>query len=289
MTPMAQKHALHVLGIIFSLFLYTIASPAHAEAPQRVVSIGGALTEIVYALGAEAALVGSDTTSYYPPEAEKMPKVGYQRTLSAEGILSLNPDLVLLTDEAGPPAVLKQLESAGVELIKIGAGRSLEDVVKSIKIIADALHQPEKADALVKKLHEDITTLKTATAETAAPKRVMFILQHGGGPALVAGKNTAADSIIALSGAKNVVTGYDGYKPLTPESAVSLKPDVILITRQGLQQAGGKDGLLKMPGVSLTEAAKAGNVVAMDSLLMLGFGPRTAQAALELHKQYQGL
>ena len=93
----------------FGLILFSLSS--YAEIPKRVITIGGSLTEIVYALDSQALLVGSDTTSYYPEAAEELPKVGYQRTLSAEGILSLDPDLVIVTEEAGPPAVLKQLQS----------------------------------------------------------------------------------------------------------------------------------------------------------------------------------
>lgn len=106
---------------------------------------------------------------------------------------------------------------------------------------------------------------------------------------MVAGENTAADSIIALSGARNVVTDYHGYRPLTPEATVALKPDVILVTTQGLKSSGGKDALLKAPGVALTPAAKHGNIVVLDSLMMLGFGPRTADVALILNKAFQGL
>ena len=109
------------LSIIFLLF----STAAFADTPKRVVSVGGALTETVYALGAGELLVGSDTTSYYPEAAANSPKVGYQRALSAEGILSLSPDLVIMTDEAGPPPVLAQLNSAGVNMLTLNAGRSL--------------------------------------------------------------------------------------------------------------------------------------------------------------------
>lgn len=277
------------MRIILACLLILCALPAQAEEPERIITIGGALTEIVYELEAQDLLVGNDTTSYYPAEAEKLPKVGYQRALSAEGILSLNPDLVILTEEAGPPPVLKQLESAGISLLKLKEGRSLKDVKQSISAIGKALHRAEKAETLIKQINAESEKLADIIKKRSSPKKAMFILQHGGGAPMVAGTETAADSIIALSGAKNVVKDYEGYKPLTPEAAVSLKPDVILITTQGLEQAGGKEGLLKSPGVSLTPAAKNGHIIAMDSLLILGFGPRTIEAALELNRAYQGL
>lgn len=274
---------------ILTCLLLLCALPAQAEEPKRIITIGGALTEIVYELEAQDLLVGNDTTSYYPAEAEKLPKVGYQRALSAEGILSLNPDLIILTEEAGPPPVLKQIESAGISLLKLKAGRSIDDVKENISALGKALHRVEKAETLIKQINVESEKLADIIKKQSSPKKAMFILQHGGGAPMVAGTGTAADSIIHLSGAENVVEGYEGYKPLTPEAAVSLKPDVILITTQGLEQASGKEGLLKSPGVSLTPATKNDQVIAMDSLLMLGFGPRTAEAALKLNRAYQGL
>ena len=106
---------------------------------------------------------------------------------------------------------------------------------------------------------------------------------------MVAGVNTAADSIIRLAGAENVVTGYEGYKPLSPESATSLAPEILLVTSQGVEQAGGVDSIFAVPGLSLTPAAKEKKVVVMDSLLLLGFGPRTADAALELNRKSNDL
>lgn len=277
------------MRIILTCLLLLFSLPANAEAPKRIITIGGALTEIVYALEAQDLLVGNDTTSYHPAEAEKLPKVGYQRTLSAEGILSLNPNLVILTQEAGPLPVLKQIESAGITILKLKAGRSIDDVKANISAIGQALHREENAEILIAQINEESKKLVDIVDSQSSPKKAIFILQHGAGAPMVAGRGTAADSIIQLSGAENVVKDYEGYKPLTPEAVVSLKPDIILITRQGLEQAGGKEGLLKSPGISLTPAAKNGHVIAMDALLMLGFGPRTTEAALQLNQAYQGL
>ena len=276
------------IGICTCLLLF-LSLPAQAEAPQRIITIGGAITEIVYALDMQSRIIGSDTTSYYPEAAKQLPKVGYQRTLSAEGILSLNPDLVILTEEAGPPFVLEQLKSARLGILKLKTALSLQDIKQSIAKIGRALGAEKKARALIAKLDRESKELARLKKRYGARKRVLFILNHGGGPAMVAGKGTKADRIIALSGAQNAITGYHGYKPLTPEAAISLKPDIILITSQGLAQAGGRENLLKKPGLSLTPAARQGNIIAMDALLMLGFGPRIVEAALALNKAYRAL
>lgn len=267
-----------VSGLLFCLCPLMVTAT-----PERVVAIGGAVTEIIYGLDVQEVLVGNDTTSYYPPEADTLPKVGYMRALSAEGILSLNPDLIILSNEAGPPAVIEQIKSVGLRLLEVRAARSLDDIIHNITIIADALGRSRQAQRLITGIKRQRASLTHAIAAQSHSKRVMFILQHSGRGPMVGGKDTAADSIITLSGAKNVVVDFDGYKPLTPEAAVVLKPEVILLTTHSLEQIGGEKALFKIPGIGLTPAARYGHVIAMDPLLILGFGPRTAQAALELH------
>lgn len=265
------------------------ANHAAAEPPERLVTVGGAMTEIVYALGAHGMLVGSDTSSYYPKEAEALPKVGYQRALSAEGILSLQPDMVILTDEAGPPPVLKQLKAAGVTLLMLPASRNVHDTKAHIRAIGHALGRDSEASARIAAIEKAHTALNALLEANPTQKKLMFVLQHGGGAPMVAGSDTAADAIMTLAGGDNVVDSYAGYKPLTPESAVALNPDIILITHEGLAQAGGKKGLLKTPGLALTNAGKTGNIIAMDALFLLGFGPRTIEAATALHRALHAL
>lgn len=277
------------MKFLISIGVALLSFGAHAHNPERVITIGGSLTEIVYALDAQALLVGSDTTSYFPQEAELLPKVGYQRTLSAEGILSLQPDLVILTDEAGPPPVLKQLQAAKVKLLSLKASRSLTDIRNNITSIGSSLGVEAKASALLDKLDRQILSLNSMLQNNQYQPRVLFILQHGGGAPMVAGNATAATSIIRLSGARNVVSGFNGYKPFTPEAIVNQQPDIILVTDQGLEQVGGVDSLLRIPGLAQTRAGQKRKVISMDSLLLLGFGPRTVQAALELNQMYQDL
>ena len=274
------------LAVPFMGFSSGFSSGAAAE-PQRVVAVGGAITEIVYALGAQNLLVGTDTTGYWPPPARALPKVGYQRTLSAEGILSLRPNLLIVTEQAGPPAVLQQVQAANVALLALKDGRSLDDVEEAVQVLAAALNRRAAGAELRRQLAQERAALQRLRGQASAPPRVLFLMHHGGGPPLVAGRSTAADSIIALSGGENVVQEWRGYKPLTPEAAVALAPDILLTTTQSLEQSGGEAGLLRLPGVGLTPAGKRQRVIAMDALLLLGFGPRTARAAMDLHRRYQ--
>ncbi len=269
---------------VFALVLYATVT-ANAQPPSRIVSVGGGLTEIIYALGAEELLVGSDTTSYYPDAARHTTKVGYQRALSSEGILSLEPDLIMLTEDSGPPEVLRQLKAVGAKMVRFTSPRSVAGVKRNIEKMAALIHRQKEGQALIDALEEKYATLQEQLRKQPDTHRAIFVLQHGGGAPMVAGRNTAADSMMTLAGLHNVCSQFEGYKPLTPESAVILNPDVILITDQGLAQAGGARGLLNMPGIALTQAAKDRRLIAMDALLLLGFGPRTLDAALHLNSQ----
>lgn len=275
--------------ILIALIIMLFAMPTNAADEPRVVTIGGAVTEIIYALGKESMLVGNDTTSYYPPAAATLPKVGYQRTLSAEGILSLKPTLIFTTDQAGPAVVLKQLQEAGVEIITLPEKYSVESTSEHIRTIANRLDAKEKGEALIAEMDTALRGLQEMLAKDAALQkpRVLFLLQVGqSGAPLVAGRNTAADSIIKLAGGENVVDAYEGYKPYNREAAVAAEPDILLTTDHTLDGVGGKEKLLELPGIALTPAGKAKRLISMDALLLLGFGPRTAQAGQELSESF---
>lgn len=261
-----------------------LASPVavHARPPRRVVSVGGAVTEIVYALGAGERLVGTDSTSVFPAAAQKLPRVGYMRQISAEGVLSLKPEIVVATAEAGPPAVLTQIEAAGVPIRRLSVRHSSESLRDNIREIVGVLGMTEEGRRLVAELDVHWSQTARRVASLANRPRVLFILAHGGGVPMVSGAGTAADAMIGYAGAVNAVQGVDGYKPLTAEAAIASAPDVILITSQGLEETGGLDRLLARPGLSLTPAGRDRHVVAMDSLYLLGFGPRLPAAVADL-------
>ena len=271
----------------------TLAVPmAWAGLDRRIVSVGGALTETLYALGAQADLVGADTTSLFPQAARQLPSVGYARALSAEGVLSLRPTLIVATQEAGPPAVLRQIESARVPLTLLDADHRVEGVLARTQRLAELCGRADAGRALVADLQRNWTQTQKQgarrnTGGRPAP-RVLFVLSHSMAQVRVAGSGTAADAMIRYAGAVNVLGGVEGYKPLTPEAAIAAAPDVILTTEQGLQATGGIDGLLRAPGLAQTPAGRTRRVVALDALFMLGFGPRLPQAVAALADALHG-
>ncbi|TDR73627.1 heme/hemin ABC transporter substrate-binding protein [Paludibacterium purpuratum] len=254
------------------------AGAAVREQAPRLVCVGGALTEIVYALGAERQLVGVDTTSLFPPAARTLPSVGYARTLSAEGLLSLAPTAVLASEDAGPPMVLRQLAGAGVPVHVLAANHRFEGVLARIERTGQLTGRSAQAARLITQLQRDWQAPRPSRTNI----RVLFILAAAPGQWLVAGQGTAADAMLAYAGASNALRGFDGYKPLSAEAVLAARPDALLLTEQGLAAAGGIDGVLRLPGIGQTPAGSQRRIVTQDALLLLGFGPRLPQAVERL-------
>ncbi|RKU00532.1 hemin ABC transporter substrate-binding protein [Burkholderia sp. Nafp2/4-1b] len=261
---------------------------------KRVVVVGGALAETAFALGGADArgyrLVGTDTTCTYPDAAKRLPKVGYQRALSAEGLLSLRPDLVLASAEAGPPAAIAQVKSAGVTVTTFDERHDVDSVRAKITGVAQALDVRDAGNALLQRFDRDWQAARDAVAARvpgggAQPPRVLFVLNHTGNQALVAGQRTAADAMIRYAGARNAMQGFDHYKPLTTEALAAAAPDIVLISDEGLAAVGGRAALLAAPGFGATPAGRAQRVVSLDALFLLGFGPRLPLAVTTLHRR----
>jgi iron complex transport system substrate-binding protein len=270
----------------FTALLGSSALPSlAAAAPQRIVSIGGALTELIYALGAQAQLVGVDSTSLYPAAAQQLPNVGYARTLAAEGLLALAPTLIVATEEAGPPAVLRQLEAARVPLQRLPSDYRFEGLLERTRRLGELLGRQAEASALGERLaaqwQNSLQAVQRQRQNRPAPK-VLFVMAQGLNQLRIAGQDTGADAMLAYAGASNALHNAKGYQTLTPEAAIAAAPDVILATEQGLAAAGGADSLLKVPGLALTPAGRAKRVVALETMELLGFGPRMPQALAKL-------
>ncbi len=257
------------------LFLLAATSASAAEPPRRIAVAGSGLTEIVYALGAADRLVAVDTTSLFPSAARKLPQMGYLRTLGAEGIASVRPDLLIAAEEAGPPATIAQLAAAGVRVLRAGDGYDAAAVVARVGTVGRALGLEAKAADVAAAVEADFARLARDVAGLKRP-RVLFVLSAGGGAPMAAGRETAASSIIELAGAANAVDAYRGYKPLSPEALVAARPDAILATDQTLAALGGLAAFRALPQFATLRDTP---VVTLDAVYLLGFGPRTAHAA----------
>jgi len=248
----------------------------------RIVSVGGAITEILYALGLQDKIVGVDTTSLYPPQALKdKPNVGYMRQLSAEGVLGLNPQLIFAIEGSGPKETLEVLEAAKIPLVSFPEVYTEQGLIDKIKLVAHAMDVDARGACLTAAVGNDLAELKKLRDGVKQPARVMFVMSFLNGRAMVAGQKTAANEIIKMAGGINAVEGFDGYKPVNDEAIVAAKPDVVLTMERGRDQLDAAT-VFANPSFALTPAAAKKSFVAMDGLYLLGFGPRTAAAARDL-------
>lgn len=253
-----------------------------AAAGERVISIGGAITEIVYALGAGDRLIARDTTSRWPEAARALPDVGYIRRLSAEPILALRPDLVLYESDSGPASAIAQLRAAGAGMAEMPDEPTPGGVADKIAAVAGALGLETEGRALSARVAGEFAALREGLAGVETRPRVLFLLSTGQYAPRAAGAGTSADNIIALAGGANAIKGFTGYKPLSPEAAAAADPDMLLATERTLRNIGGREELLASPAVAATRAARKGRLAVMDGLLLLGFGPRAPAAARQL-------
>jgi iron complex transport system substrate-binding protein len=266
------------------------AAPAPALDTSRLVSIGGDITEIIYALGEEKRLIARDSTSTYPEAAKQLPNVGYMRALSPEGILAVNPSAIIAVQGSGPPETLTVLRSASVPFETVPQSYDRDGILKKIRSVGALLGVADKAEALEARVAADLdAAIRVSEGRPEnLRKRVLFVLCTQGGKILASGSGTAADGIINLAGALNAVGTFSGYKALTDESIIEATPDVILLMSGGGDHPVTDDQLLAHPALALTPAARNRAIVRMDGLHLLGFGPRTASAVRELNASIYG-
>ena len=278
-------------------FLLVVAFACGGKSPQngktetsptsskKLITAGGTITEIVDALGHGDEIVATDKTSTYPAKMQALPSIGYRNQIQAEGILSLNPDLILVEEAYLNSDVLTQLKNSGKTVHVLEKPQSIIQAEELIASIGTLFNESEKAQELIKKLGEDLDRLQKLKEENADTPKVAFIMSRGPEMVFLAGKNTFADAFITLSGAEPVSADFEGMKPLTPEALPALNPDYILLFESGFNAAGGKDGLKAIQGITQTEAWKKDQLIAMDGHYISSFGPRLGQAAIELFKK----
>lgn len=270
------------LGTLAGISL--LSSRGWAEPRRRLVTIGAPVTEIVYALGAGAEVVGTDTTSRYPGETAGLPKVGYMRTLSAEGLMSLSPTHLLAQDGSGPQNALDQVAALGVEVQVVPETPSVDGLMAKIRLLADKTGRQAAGEALTARLAEQFAAMRAEESGTGGLRGqpVLCLVHAGNGGPMAAGTSTVADAVIRLAGGRNAVADMEGYRPLSVEAAIAATPQILLVSHATISQAGGLDGFLAMPQVALTPAAQARRVAVLESAMLLGLGPRTPDAVRQL-------
>jgi len=280
----AHTHARSLAVVLAVAATATVAcqgSAAPTEGERRLVVVSGALTEIVFALGVGADIVGVDRTSLWPDAAAALPKVGMPGSLSVEGVLALRPTLVLV-DPRTPQLARDQLAAAGVKVVPIGDEATVPAAKARTRELGALLGREAEAEAIVATLARELAEAQAIVATATARPRALFIYARGHRTLLAGGRESPADAILGLAGADNVMTEVKGFQPVSAEAIVDAAPDVIVIPTKGLESLGGVDGLLQVPGLAATPAGRARRIVAVDDLELLGFGPRLGRGVTHL-------
>lgn len=247
---------------------------------SRIVTVGGAVTEIIYALGFGDRVVAVDITSTFPAAVKTKPGVGYMRALSPEGVIALAPTLVLAIEGSGPPDAIEVLARASIPFVVVPEGHDEASVLRKVRFIAQALGIPEKGEAMAKEIAEDFAAVAAMRAKISARRSAVFVLAVGNGTPTVAGEHTSAEGIFALAGVDNAVRGMKGYKPAVPEAILAAAPQAVVTM---IERNHGLDAeiMFALPAFAGTLAAKDKRLISVPSYY-LSFGPRTAHAAQRL-------
>ena len=262
---------------------------------DRIVPLSGDVAEIVWRLGLGGSIVGVDVSAVYPPEVMgPLPKVGFERQLSAEGVLSLDPTVVIGKEQAGPPEVLEQIRSAGVPVVIVPEPQTIEAPAEKIRAVAAALGLVEAGEELANEVQSEIDAARTLATQAETQPRVLFIYVRAGGTQLIGGAGSVADAMIEAAGGLDagVEAGIQGFQPVTAEAIVAAQPDVIIAPSSGVESIGGLEAFLAIPGIAETPAAENDRILVYDDLRFLGMTPRTGEMLMELtlalHPEVEG-
>lgn len=273
------------LGICLALATNSAACPDRAADSSRIAVAGGSITEILYFLGAAGRVVAVDTTSTYPEEAAIHPNLGYVRNLSAEGMLSTKPTLIMGEDDMGPPQVIKQVAATGVDIARIPEETTALGILKKVRCIAQVVGLEKRAEEAIE------TRLQSAIEELASLRSIgrhstfAFLLVMREGSATAAGAETSAHGFIEMIGGVNVFSGISGWKPVSVEAILQADPDFIVMTERGLRGLGGFEEAKKPTVLGMSRAMQGDRLIIIDGMAALGFGPRTLLTAVRTRKE----
>lgn len=249
---------------------------------SRIVCVSKQLNEIIFALGAGDKIVGVDLSSTYPPDLKKLPTVGYHRLLSAEGIISLNPTLVIHDGNIAPASVLTQLEKVGIPVKEFHSPTTIDSTKILIRNVAKEFGAEKKAEEIIDKLDAD---LKKAVEKKKDYKTIpkVLIIHYGraNNNYFVMGKRGDQNSLLDMAGGVNAAD-TSGFRLLSAESIANSQPDVILATDFGFDMQGSVEKFVGLPGIGLTPAAKNNKIYRIEEHDMVYFGPRTGEIVLML-------
>jgi iron complex transport system substrate-binding protein len=253
-------------------------APGGAPAGPRVVGVSKQINEYLYDIGAESVLVARDLTSIYPDRIRRLPSVGYHRGLSAEGIISMRPTMLLTDGNLGPDAVIAQVRKVGIPVMIMTPGQGPDSAQQLMARLGREFHHERQADSVLAGWRREMSGALADSARWVAEKRPRVLVMHFGqvvNDYLALQRGTTADQIVRWAGGVNALDSAGSMLRLTPELIARVAPDVIIATDVGFDRMGGVDRFAALPGVALTPAGKAKRIHRVDESEVMYFGPRT--------------
>jgi iron complex transport system substrate-binding protein len=258
------------------------ATDAKAE---RLVVISQTYNEIIWALGAQDAVVGVDLSSTYPPALKNVQTVGYHRALSAEGILSLHPTAIIHDNNIGPPQVVEQLKGLNIPMKTFDAKNdSLEGTKALVREMGAYFHKEARAEELCRTLDSQTAASleqvkqyadhpRVAVIHFGRASNVYLVVGKGGG-----GDGGAASRMIEWAGGQMAIDAQGMQRMASPEIVAQANPDVILVTDFGYDRLGGSvDQIKELPGVATSNAAKNNRIYRVEENQLMYFSPRSGE------------
>ena len=285
-----QRNISKITGRALAIVAFTllVGCGETSQESKGVISIGGDITEIIYALGKIDQVIGRDTTSFHPESVTRLPDVGYVRQLGAEGLLSLSPDLIIASSETGPPEVVAQIRQTGIPFVLTEGGFNLAGLLKRIETIGKTLDAETEAERLSQSIIAKMQKIDKKLAAVSRKPKVLFLMSASDGSPMAAGKDTAADAIINLAKGENIFENQSGYKAYSYEALADARPDIIMMMEHSLASLGGIETIQAHPALGMTPAARSGNILSIDGLFLLGFGPRLPEAIAYVADRFHG-
>ena len=271
---------------VLFLLIFSINSLINfSSANQRIVIAGGALTEIVFALGAGDQVIGVDKTSSFPEQVKQLPQIGYWKLLNIEGILSLKPSLFITLSDVEPENIIEQVNQSKVDVLALKRIPGTIDLLyENINKIAVKLDKQKEGQALIERIKTNIADIEAKVATHAQKTKVLALMSMGGTNS-VAGKNTTIDALITIAGGENLAN-HNSFKSYTAESLITLNPEVIILNKHSIDQLGGLDKVNTIPGITETAAFKNNRITIIDDSYLFGIGPRVDEAAKILFQSF---
>ena len=277
--------------LLFSLFSQILFSQKDncliASNDSRIVVAGGSIAEILFFLDQQDKIVALDVTSTFPEQTKDYPSIGYVRGLSTEGILSMNPSLIIGENDMGPPFVVSQLKETDIDFRTIPEEHSIEGVLQKIYCVASIL---DIEDIAIEKIDIELSSPVTQLNDIVKSKKIenvkiMLILSMKGSSPIVAGLNTSGHGYIEMLGVKNAFDSFEGWQVVSPESILKENPDFIILPQRDLHKNSDVSKIIDDPVFANINAGKQNNFIFDDGMAILGFSPRTIKSALKSAKK----